>query len=173
MEQLSSFQKAMIAAGRMSAPAGSTSDPKLDKLTNPMYDDNKLEGNNPMSIRPSLEARVTVQERRQIDLEARIEDLDTDMNAGYKQLSDHLGRIEDQLYKNATDIANMKGDIANMKGDIANMKGNISKIEGRLDKTEADITIMKGDITDIKSTMAKNHQETVQVLIQILEHLPK
>ncbi len=180
MEQLSTFQKCMIAAGRMPAPAESTTDPKLDKPTNTMYYDNKLEGNKPMN----LEDRVSAQERRQLNSDVRIEELYRDMTTGIKQLSEdmatsskqlsedmatgskqlteYLGKIEDQIEdrfnKIETDISGMKADIVTMQGDIAVLK--------------EDMVSVKGDITSIKLTMAKNHQDTVQVLTQILERLP-
>ncbi len=50
-----------------------------------------------MSAHPRLEARVSAQERRQNNLEARIEELSEDMTASFKQVSDYLNKIEERL----------------------------------------------------------------------------
>ncbi len=71
---------------------------------------------------PCIEARVSAQERRQLILEARVEELSEDVTASYKHLSEHLGRIEEDLAKMAT------------KEDLAKMA---TKIEDRFSKIEA------------------------------------
>jgi septal ring factor EnvC (AmiA/AmiB activator) len=61
-----------------------------------------------MSIHPRLEARVRAQERRQINLDARIEELAEDMEASFKQISAYLGKIEEHNDKVETDITDLK-----------------------------------------------------------------
>ncbi len=75
-----------------------------------------------MSIRPRLEARVSAQERRQINLDARIEELAEDMAGSFKQLSEYFGKIEERFDKIETTMAT-KEDLAMMatKEDLAMM----------------------------------------------------
>jgi chromosome segregation ATPase len=201
MEQLSTFQKAMIAAGLMPAPAECPVDPKLDKPINTMYDDNKLGGNKFMN----LEDRVSALERRQLNSDARIEGLYRDMATGIKQLSEdmttgikqlsedmatgakqftlYLGRIEDQIEdrfdKIETDITSMKERLDKMDARFDRVDERLNKMDARFDRIDERLGKMderfdkiETDIAGIKSTMAKNQQETVQVLTQILERLP-
>lgn len=76
-----------------------------------------------MSTQPRLEARVTVHERRQIALEARVEELSEDIVANLDQLSEHLGKIEAMM---AT-----KKDVATLatKEDLAALETHINIIE--------------------------------------------
>jgi uncharacterized protein involved in exopolysaccharide biosynthesis len=72
-----------------------------------------------MSTHPRLEARVSAQERRQTNIEARIEELSEDITASFKQVSEYLGKIETTM---AT-----KEDLAAMatKEDLAAMENRI------------------------------------------------
>jgi len=80
-----------------------------------------------MNLYPSIEARVSAQERRQLATDAHIEELAKDMIASFKQLSEHLGRIEDHLHKVDNRLATTatKDDIAAIKGDMTAMEGRI------------------------------------------------
>jgi len=124
--------------------------PRLDKTANSNYHSSERR-NRTMSTHPRLEARMSVQERRQTNLEARVEELSEDISDGFKQISEYFGKIEATM---AT-----KEDIASIKEDIINVKG--------------DITDIKEEITDIKLTIATLNQNTVLLLTQILERLPK
>ena len=75
-----------------------------------------------MSTHPRIESRVSAQERRQLILDARIEELSEDMTASFKQLSEYLGKIEDRFDKIEATMAT-KEDLATMatKEDLAAM----------------------------------------------------
>ncbi len=100
-----------------------------------------------MNIFPRLEARVSAQERRQLTVDARIEELSEDMTASFKQLSEYLGKIEDRFDKVEGDITVLKGDVATLKGDVSTLKGDVSTLKG-------DVSTLKGDVGGIKATMA-------------------
>jgi uncharacterized protein Yka (UPF0111/DUF47 family) len=92
-----------------------------------------------MSTQPRLEARVSALERRQLNLETRVEevagDLTTDFKefskdtrANFKQLAEYHGRTEHEIYtrfdKIETTMAT-KEDINNIKTEIAAMETRI------------------------------------------------
>lgn len=95
----------------------------------------------PMSTQPRLEARVTVQERRQIALEARVEELSEDITASLDQLSVHLDKIETTM---AT-----KEDIAALatKEDLATLEARINIIETTM-ATKEDLATLETRILD-------------------------
>ena len=93
-----------------------------------------------LSTPPRLEARVSAQERRQSYLEARIEELSEDMQAGFKhlsrdmeasfkQVSTYFGTIEERFDKVETDITNIKTDITNIKTDGTDIKTRLGRLE--------------------------------------------
>ncbi len=94
-----------------------------------------------MSTQPRLEARVTVQERRQIALEARVEELSEDITASLDQLSVHLDKIETTM---AT-----KEDIAALatKEDLATLEARINIIETTM-ATKEDLATLETRILD-------------------------
>ena|SRR5216110_375338 len=79
-----------------------------------------------MSTHPRIESRVSAQERRQLILDARIEELSEDMTASFKQLSEYLGKIEDRFDKIEATMAT-KEDLATMatKKELAAMENRI------------------------------------------------
>ena len=83
-----------------------------------------------MNIYPRIEARISVQERRQVMLEARIEELSEDMIASFKQLSEHLGKIETSI-ATKEDLAAMatKEDLVAIKKDLADTKATMATKE--------------------------------------------
>lgn len=85
-----------------------------------------------MSIQPRLEARVSAQERRQLNIDARIEELSEDITNSFKHLSEHLGKIE------ATMVT---------KEDLAAIETRIDKIEATM-ATKEDLTAMENRILD-------------------------
>jgi hypothetical protein len=97
-----------------------------------------------MSTHPRIESRVSVLERRQINLEAQLEDLSEDMAASFKQLSEYLGKIEDRFDRTEKDIAEIKATMAT-KEDIAEIKTTMAT---------------KEDIAEIKATMATKEDTT-------------
>jgi chromosome segregation ATPase len=108
-----------------------------------------------MSTHPRLEARVSAQERRQNNLDARIEELSEDMQASFKQLSTYLGKIEERFERVETNITGMKTDITSIKTDITGMKTSINEHTQLLNE----------------HTARFGRLETL--LIQVLERLPK
>jgi hypothetical protein len=98
-------------------------------------------GQETMSIQPRLEARVSAQERRQLNIDARIEELSEDITSSFKHLSEHLGKIEATMMTK-TDLAGMatKEDLAALE---TRMQGNISALEKRmLDAFQQLVTII-------------------------------
>lgn len=88
-----------------------------------------------MSTHPRIESRVSVLERRQINLEAHVEELSEDMLASFKQLSEHLGKIEETM-ATKEDITAVKKEV---KEDITTVKKEIKE----------DITAMENRILDV------------------------
>ncbi len=103
-----------------------------------------------MNIFPRLEARVSAQERRQLTVDARIEELSEDMTASFKQLSEYLGKIEDRFDKVEGDITVLKGDVATLKGDVATLKGDVSTLKGDVSTLKGDVSTLKGDVSTLK-----------------------
>jgi hypothetical protein len=88
-----------------------------------------------MSIQPRLEARVSAQERRQLNIDARIEELSEDITDSFKHLSEHLGKIE-TVMMTKTDLAGMatKEDLAALE---TRMQENIATLEKRMQENTA------------------------------------
>jgi hypothetical protein len=115
---------------------------------------------------PHIESRVDAQERRQLVLDARVEELSADVTASYKHLSEHLGRIEKDLAKMATKeeltkmTTKIKEDLAKMatKEDLAKIEGRFSKIEGRFGKVEDRFGKIEDRIDKIEATMATKEE---------------
>ncbi len=102
-----------------------------------------------MSTYPRIEARISALERRQTQLDARIEEVVEDTTVSFKQLSDDMTASFKQLSEYLVKTE--------------------ESTEERFNKIEADITNVKEDISDVKTTLK---QHTV-LLTQILEHLLK
>jgi hypothetical protein len=100
-----------------------------------------------MSMYPRLESRVSAQERRQLIIDARIEELSEDMTVSFKQLSEYLGKIEDRFDKVEGDISVLKGDVATLKGDVTTLKGDVSDIKATM-ATKEDLAAMENRILD-------------------------
>ncbi len=107
-----------------------------------------------MSTQPRLEARVSAQERRLASLDARIEELSEDTTTNFKQLSES---IETSFKLVSEYFGRIEAKIAT-KEDITEIKATMAT---------------KEDITEIKATMATINQNTLTLLTQILERLPK
>jgi chromosome segregation ATPase len=118
-----------------------------------------------VNLQPRLEVRVSAQERRTSHLEARIEEVSEDMVASFKQISEYLGKIEDGFDRVEKDITGVKGDITRLEGEIADIRATMA--------TKEDIAHLKGEIADIRATMVALNQNTLFMLTQILERLPK
>ena len=97
-----------------------------------------------MSTQPRIEARVSAQERRQINLDARIEELSEDTTASIRQLSNDMTTSFKQLAEYLTTLA-----------------------------TKEDTSKIKEDISEIKATIATNNENMLLLLTQILDRLPK
>jgi hypothetical protein len=65
-----------------------------------------------------IEARVSAQERRQLNIDARIEELAEDMTASFKAQAAYQVRIEAKVDHLEAEIGTMKADMAT-KEDIA------------------------------------------------------
>ena len=106
---------------------------------------------------PCVEARVSAQERRQLILEARIEELSEDVMTSYKHLSEHLGRIEEDLAKTAT-----KDDLATMatKDELARLA---TKVEDRFSKIEATMAT-KDDLASLENRMLDAFKQLLTVI---------
>jgi predicted nucleic acid-binding Zn-ribbon protein len=102
-----------------------------------------------MSSHPRLEARVSALERRQVNLETRVEEITEDMTAGFWQLS---GDTE-----------------ANFKQLTEFLIKTQEKNEERFHKIETDIMTIKEQVTDVKSALRQH----TALLTQILERLPQ
>src|SRR5579863_3298242 len=91
-----------------------------------------------MSTYPPLEARVSALERRQIHLDARIEEVDIttsfkhhseDMTASFKQVSDYFIKTDERL-------DNIEADITTIKATMAT-KEDLTALETRILATMA------------------------------------
>ena len=98
-----------------------------------------------MNIYPRIESRVSAQERRQLALDARIEELSEDMTASFKQLAGYQIKTEQQIDTRFDKIENR----------LDKIEGRLDKIEGRLDKiettmaTKEDLAAMENRILDV------------------------
>ena len=110
-----------------------------------------------MSSYPGLEARVSAQERRQLNLEVYVEELSRDLTTSIKELS------------------------ADMTASFKQLAQYLIKTEERFDKIEATMATQK-DIADIRATMVTQKDIAdiratlngqTSLLTQILERLPK
>jgi hypothetical protein len=81
-----------------------------------------------MSTHPRIESRVSAQERRQLILDARIEELSEDMTASFNQLSEYLGKIEDRFDTIEKDMAEIKTTMVT-KEDLAEIKTTMATKE--------------------------------------------
>ncbi len=78
-----------------------------------------------MSTQPiRLEARLSAQERRQINLDARIRGTSRDMTASFKQLSEYLGHMDARIDKIEGNIARIEATMAT-KQDLAAMENRL------------------------------------------------
>jgi len=100
-----------------------------------------------MNLFPRLEARVSAQERRQLTIDARTEELSEDMTASFKQLSEYLGKIEDRFDKVEGDLTVLKADVATLKGDVTTLKGDVADIKATM-ATKVDLAAMEDRILD-------------------------
>jgi len=100
-----------------------------------------------MSTYPSLEARVSALERRQINTDARIEEVTGEMTNSVKQISN--------------DIANSFKQMSDYQGKTENL------IEARFDKIEA-IMATKEDITRIETSMVAMEARILDAFRQLL-----
>jgi hypothetical protein len=97
---------------------------------------------------PCIEARVSAQERRQLILDARVEELSEDVTASYKHLSEYLGRIEEDLAKLAT------------KDELAKLA---TKVEDRFSKIEATMAT-KEDLASLENRMLDAFKQLLTVI---------
>lgn len=82
-----------------------------------------------MSTHPSLEARLRAQEHRQINLDARLEELTEGMEASYKQISTYLGKIEDQNTNIETRLGRLETRLGSVETDITDIKTRLGSVE--------------------------------------------
>jgi uncharacterized coiled-coil protein SlyX len=89
-----------------------------------------------------LEARVSALERRELNLEAHIEELSedittsikelsNDMTASFKQVGTYINAIEERFEKIERDIATIKTTMAT-KEDLITIKEDMTAMEGRI-----------------------------------------
>ena len=104
-----------------------------------------------MSTHPRIEPRVSALERRQTNLETRVEEVTEDATTNFKQISseitasfkhlaDYTGTIEDRFDKIGEDITIIKATMAT--------KEEITGVEKRLDKIETTMLAMENRILD-------------------------
>ncbi len=93
-----------------------------------------------MSTQPRLEARVSAQERRQINLDARVEEIAEDISTNFKQISrdieasfkqftEYLAKIEEQTEERFNKI---ETDIIDVKTTLKQQTALLTQILERL-----------------------------------------
>ncbi len=89
-----------------------------------------------MSTQPRLETRVSIQERRQINLEAQVEELSGEITTSFKLVAEYFDRIENRLNKIETDIADTKTTLNQHTNRFDNLEKLLSQVLERLPKNE-------------------------------------
>jgi chromosome segregation ATPase len=83
-----------------------------------------------MSTHPTrLEARVSAQERQQVMLNARIEELGQDMDTSFKQLVQYHIETERQI---DTRFNQVDARLDEIKNDVNEIKNNMTAMESRI-----------------------------------------
>jgi hypothetical protein len=108
-----------------------------------------------MSTHPRLEARVTAQERRQLNLEAYMEELSEDMTASVKHLSASIKHLSDDMTASFNQQAVYQIKTENeIDSRFNQVDKHLNQIDTRLDKIEAtmatkeDLATMENRILD-------------------------
>ena len=107
-----------------------------------------------MSAYPRFEARISALERRQINTDARVEEVDENTAASVKQLTEDM----ETSFKQLTDYL-----IKNVEADITDIKATMA--------TKADITDIKGEITNVKAEMVTMENRILEAFKQMLTTL--
>jgi len=120
-----------------------------------------------MSAYPRFEARISALERRQINTDARVEEVDENTAASVKQLTEDM----ETSFKQLTDylIKNVEADITDIKATMAT-KADITDIKATM-ATKADITDIKGEITNVKAEMVTMENRILEAFKQMLTTL--
>jgi len=101
-----------------------------------MISNHKAGRKQPMSTQPRLETRVSIQERRQINLEAQVEELSGEITTSFKLVAEYFDRIENRLNKIETDIADTKTTLNQHTNRFDNLEKLLSQVLERLPKNE-------------------------------------
>jgi len=115
-----------------------------------------------MSTYPRLESRVSAQERRQLVLDARVEELAEDVTASFKQIDTRFNQVDARVTELSRDMSASFKQLVEYHIQQENqidtrfnqVDARLDKIENRLDRVEKDVADIKGDIVDIKASMA-------------------
>jgi chromosome segregation ATPase len=110
---------------------------------------------------PRLETRISLQERRQIMLDARIEELSEDMTAGFKQQADYQIQTERKIASCYARIEALSEDMTASFRQLASYHTQTERsIDSRFDKIEANIAAIearmatKEDLAELEARMA-------------------
>ena len=94
---------------------------------------------------PSLEARMSAQERMTTILHARIEELSRDMTASFQQLADYQiateRKLDARFDKVEAEIASIKATMAT-KEDIATLEHRLTSLDGKFDQVLQMVTVL-------------------------------
>lgn len=129
-----------------------------------------------MSTYPRLESRVSVLERRQITLEARVEELSEDTTARFNQVDTRVEGLSKDMTASFRQLVEYHIQTENQ------INTHFNQVDARFDKIENRLDRVENDVADIKANMAtKEDLSTLenrildafkQLIVQVTQQRP-